>query len=139
MSTPTDAWLAAAPDLPPVDGPADTAQRLLLLLHYGIDWGEGWVARYRKTYWDKLLPDRVVVATYRSSTLDRWWTDTATELGSTPRNAPERAELAILLRATPAPVLALLRDETQALVLRVRIASEGVRDARRTPAHQMSA
>jgi len=34
---PTRAWQAMVPELPPVTGAADTAERLLLLLHYGID------------------------------------------------------------------------------------------------------
>ena len=61
-STPTKAWQAMVPELPPfespadtadgppVASPADTAERLLLLLHYTIDWDTSWVAdpRYRK-------------------------------------------------------------------------------------------
>lgn len=40
---------------------ADTAERLLLLVHYSIDWDNSWVAeeKYRKTYWDEILPGRV--------------------------------------------------------------------------------
>src|SRR5664279_3452503 len=41
---PTDRWLAAVPELPPLDGPAGTGERLLLLLHYGVDWDAGWVS-----------------------------------------------------------------------------------------------
>lgn len=32
--TPTQRWLSAVPDLPPVDGTLAVAERLLLLLHY---------------------------------------------------------------------------------------------------------
>ena len=39
-------------------GPAGVSERLLLLVHYGIDWSGGWVSRYRSTYWESLLPDR---------------------------------------------------------------------------------
>ena len=42
--TPTQAWQATVPELPPVDGPHAIAERLLLLLHYGIDWETSWVA-----------------------------------------------------------------------------------------------
>lgn len=125
--SPTSAWLASAPYLPAVTGPADTAQRLLLLAHYGIDWSNGWVGRYRATYWDKVLPDRVIVATYRAATLDRWWSEIAVELGTSPRNAAERAELAQLLRQPDSPVLHLFREETEALLLRVRIVADEVR------------
>jgi hypothetical protein len=67
--TPTDRWLVTAPHLDGLAGPAGTAERLLLLLHYGLDWQSGWVRRYRTTYWDRLLPDRVIVAT---RSLRRW-------------------------------------------------------------------
>lgn len=62
--------------------PADTAERLLLLLHYSIDWERSWLAdpRYRKTYWDELLPGRVRRAAYRADTLDRWWSDVSIQL-----------------------------------------------------------
>lgn len=125
----TDRWLSAAGDLmPPLEGPAGTAERLLLLIHYGIDWQAGWVTRYRSSYWDQLLPDRVITATYRTGNLRRWWRDVADELGSHPRNASERAELEQLLRAEPLPVLQVLRLEAEALLLRTRIVSEAVRD-----------
>jgi len=84
--------------MPALTGPAGTAERLLLLIHYGIDWQESWVGRYRATYWDKLLPDRVITATYRAGSLRRWWREVASELGSAPRSAAERHELEQLLR-----------------------------------------
>lgn len=130
--TPTDRWLATIPAMPPLEGPAGVAERLLLLIHYGIDWSEGWVTSRRTTYWDKLLPDRVIASTYRAGQLRRWWNDVAQELGSTPRNAAERAELEQLLRAESTPVLETLRFETEALLLRVRIVADAVR-ATRTP------
>jgi hypothetical protein len=34
----TDRWLAAVPAMPPLTEAAGTAERLLLLVHYGIDW-----------------------------------------------------------------------------------------------------
>lgn len=118
--------------MPPLTGPAGTAERLLLCIHYGVDWQTGWVSKYRATYWEQLLPDRVITATYRAGTLRRWWRDVATELGSHPRNAAERAELEHLLRADPTPVLEILRAETEALLLRTRITTDAVRDARPT-------
>ena len=38
MATSTDKWLASVPELPALTGAHSTAERLLLLLHYGIDW-----------------------------------------------------------------------------------------------------
>ena len=130
--TPTSRWLAHVPEMPPLPGPAGVAERLLLLLHYGIDWNTGWVAGYRTTYWDEILVDRVVVATYRSGTLRRWWSDLASELRSAPRTTAERREVEQLLRADDEPVLEVLREEIEALVLRVRIVTEAVRAARPT-------
>ena len=126
----TDLWLATVPAMPPLEGPAGTAERLLLLIHYGIDWSEGWVTSRRQSYWDRLLPDRVIAATYRAGQLRRWWRDVAYELGSAPRNARERAELEQLLRADSTAVLEVLRFETEALLLRVRIVTDAVRAAR---------
>jgi len=128
---PTDRWLAATTAyMPPLTGPAATAERLLLLIHYGIDWQTGWVTRYRTTYWDQLLPDRVITATYRAGNLRRWWRDVASELGSHPRNPAERAELEKLLRLDATPVLEVLRAETEPLLLRTRIVADAVRETR---------
>lgn len=131
--TPTSRWLAHTSDvMPPLDGPEGTAERLLLLLHYGIDWTDGWVGRRRSRYWDQLLPDRVVVATYRSPNLRRWWATVADSLESRPRGADERTELEQLLRADSGPVLEVLRLETEPLLLRTRIVADAVREARAT-------
>lgn len=126
-ASPSQTWLSTVPELPPLEGAEHVAERLLLLLHYGIDWTDGWVGRYRITYWDRILPDRVVVATYRADTLRGWWAGVSMELGSTPRTAAERLELEQLLAADPAPVLRLLREQTDALALRTRIVAEAVR------------
>lgn len=132
-ASPTDAWLAAVlPEMPPLDGPAGIAERLLLLIHYGIDWSDGWVTQRRRTYWDRILPDRVIAATYRAGVLRRWWRDVAHELGSSPRSMRERAELEQLLRSDSSAVLEVLRFETEPLLLRVRIVADAVR-ATRTP------
>ena len=129
--SPTTRWLATTNEfMPPMEGPAGVAERLLLLVHYGIDWSEGWVTRYRTTYWDRILPDRVICATYRAANLRRWWRDVADDLGSQPRTREERAELEHLLRADPLPVLEVLRFETEALLLRTRIVADTVRQTR---------
>lgn len=128
---PTDRWLAVtAGIMPPLEGPEGTAERLLLLLHYGIDWENGWVGNYRTTYWDRILPDRVVVATYLAPSLRTWWDQVANDLLSSPRSAPERAELAALLAEPSLPVMRALREQTTALLLRTRIVAETVRAVR---------
>lgn len=132
MSTPTDQWLAAVEDMPPLPGSAGTAERLLLLLHYGIDWQHGWISSRRGTYWDQILPDRVFLATYRGAELRRWWREIADDLESRPRTSAERRELEHLLRSPSLPVLELFRDQTEPLVLRTRITADAVRDTRPT-------
>jgi hypothetical protein len=132
--TPTKAWRAMVPELPSVEGPTETAERLLLLLHYAIDWDTSWVAepRHRKTYWDELLPGRVRRAAYRADTLDRWWSDVSGQLSApAPRQRDRRLELATLLREPPLPVIEVLRDRLPALLLRVRIIAEAVADERK--------
>ncbi|MFW2242975.1 hypothetical protein ACNUP4_32770, partial [Rhodococcus opacus] len=88
----TDRWLAAVPQLPALTDPAAvTAERLVLLLHYGIDWSErNWVAARRGDYWDNLLPTRIRLATYNSINLHQWWTTSAARLGSAPRTDEQR-------------------------------------------------
>lgn len=148
--TPTRAWQATVPELrsctvqdSATDASsttdahaADTAERLLLLLHYSIDWRTSWVAeeKYLKTYWDEILPSRVRRAAYRAANLDEWWSAPALQnLGvTTPRYPDQRLELAGLLREPPEPVLTALQTSLPALLLRVRIITEAVRAARET-------
>ncbi|MFF0818622.1 hypothetical protein ACFYVR_26265 [Rhodococcus sp. NPDC003318] len=129
LETPCDGWLAAAPMLPAlVTEPAKVAERLLLLLHYGIDWSDGnWVTGRRGDYWESVLPSRVRVATFTAADLHHWWTIVSTALTSLPRSDGQRVELAALLTCEPRPVLAVLRDQTPALVLRTRIVADAVR------------
>lgn len=129
--SPTDKWLQHLDGaLPPLTGPAGTAERLLLLLHYGIDWDTSWVSNHRAKYWDQHLPNKVIVATYLTSSLRSWWTMVAGDLNAAPRTAAERTELATLLEADSAPVLHLLREQTEALILRTRIVADAVRAIR---------
>lgn len=125
-TAPTDAWLATAPWLPPLDGSAATAERLLLLVHYGIDW-DRWISGYRTTYWDKLLPERVVANAYRARDLRTWWTLLSRQLGTTPRTPRQRRELDALLAQPARPVLTALREQSEALLLRTRLVADAVR------------
>ena len=145
--SPTRRWQSLVPELRSLTTPAgekpqdqglpgvaeraaDTAERLLLLLHYSIDWDTSWVAeeKHRKTYWDEVLPGRVRRASYRSATLDEWWSSPALQtLGLVaPRDLDRRLELAELLREPPLPVLSALHTSLPALLLRVRIIAEAV-------------
>lgn len=137
VKSPTSRWLATTAEvMPPLEGPGGVAERLLLLIHYGIDWSAGWVTRYRKIYWDRLLPDRIICSTYRAPNLRRWWRDVADDLGSHPRTPAERLELEQLLRSDSLPVLEVLRFETEALLLRTRIVTDAVRQTRADLAHE---
>ena len=124
--TPTALWQQQAANLlPPLPGAAGIAERLLLLLHFSIDWDNSWVAGYRTTYWDKLLPDRILVASQQAANLRQWWTQLADDLQAFPTTATARHELAHLLDTPdPVAVLRVLRQETLALVLRTRIVAE---------------
>lgn len=135
--SPTQQWREHAPDLPPIDeGTAvDTAERLLLLVHYCINWQDGWLQSYRHRYWDHILPARLRIATARSDSLNAWWSQVATSLDCAPQNPERRTELVHLLAEPASPVLTVLRDQLPALLLRVRIITEAVAAARlpRTP------
>lgn len=126
--TPTDTWLATIPEMPALEGPAGTAERLLLLIHYGIDWADGWVASNRHRYWDHVLPERARAATFNAPTLRRWWCHLTAALESSPRTPAERAETEQLLREPARPVLEVVRHETQALLLRTRLTTTAVRE-----------
>lgn len=142
--TPTRRWQALVPELRSLPAPtsaaeasgqadidraADTAERLLLLLHYSIDWDNSWIGqeKNRKTYWDELLVSRVRVASYRSATLDEWWSTASALLDdAAPRHLDRRRELAELLREPTLPVLSMFQTSLPALLLRVRIITEAV-------------
>ncbi|AYE99531.1 hypothetical protein C0J29_31695 (plasmid) [Mycobacterium paragordonae] len=130
--SPTREWQALVEaDLPITEGPYDTALRLLLLLHYSIDWESSWVAEHRKTYWDHQLPSRVRTAAYRNTTLSGWWSNASGRLGAlAPRQPERRRELATLLRKPPLPVIDELRTNLPALILEVRIIAEAVAELR---------
>jgi len=108
----------------------DTAERLLLLLHYSIDWENSWLGREksRKRYWDDILPGRVWHAARRASTLSQWWSNIAlSDLDIASPSFPDRRlELAALLNEPAQPVLRVLRNNVPSLLLRVRIITEAV-------------
>ncbi|MFV8141885.1 hypothetical protein ACNQR7_30345 [Mycolicibacterium senegalense] len=135
-ATPTAAWQALVPELRELTtSPAsDIAERLLLLLHYSIDWENSWVAdkRYLKRYWDEILPGRVRRAAYLATTLNHWWSEVSTALEAPmPRYEDRRLELATLLGQPPLPVITELQDNLPGLILRVRIIADAVSQQRR--------
>lgn len=135
-STPTMRWRAAVPELPALTDPAAIcAERLLLLVHYDLDW-DSWIGDHRHRYWDELLPARVRAATYRADSLATWWSLLAQALPITVTDRARRLEVAQLLTEPSAPVLDLLRDQLPALILRVRIIAETVADNRRAAARE---
>ncbi|CAM3304948.1 hypothetical protein [Tsukamurella hominis] len=123
-------WRAAAPDLPPLTDPAaQTAEALLLHVHYGIDWSS-WIGDRRHRYWDDILPGRVLNAALRSASLDRFWSLIALKLEVNVRD-DRTLEVATLLRGErPGAVLAVMRTELPALLLRVQIIAAEVGELR---------
>ena len=118
----TDEWLSHSP-LPPLSGNEQIAERLVLLLHYGVDFSI-WGGARRVRYWDALT-DRVKAATYAGPTLAHWWGDACAQIVSAPRNEAERLELAALLGSfDQRAVLQAMRKHAEVLVLRVRVISE---------------
>ncbi|WP_051997196.1 hypothetical protein [Gordonia paraffinivorans] len=134
LSVPTDQWRAEVPEPPALTDPAAIcAERLLLLVHYDLDW-DAWIGDHRHRYWDELLPARLRAATYRADSLATWWSLLAQALPITVTDRARRLEVAQLLTEPSAPVLTLLRDQLPALILRVRIIAETVADNRRAAA-----
>lgn len=128
---PSRIWQATVPELGTLDDADDLAERLLLHLHYAINWDKSWVANHRATYWTDILPSRVLRAAYQSDTLDDWWSAAAHELeADPPRNQERRIELALLLRQPSLQVITAFHDRLHALLLRVQIIAEAVSQQR---------
>ncbi|WP_461666568.1 hypothetical protein [Gordonia sputi] len=126
LSAPTRQWQHAAPELPELTTTAaDVAERLLLMTHYNVDW-DSWVGEHRRRYWDDVLPSRVHAATMRADSLATWWSLLSRSLPITVVDRARRLELVQLLAEPSPPVLAVLRDQLPALLLRVRIIAENV-------------
>lgn len=129
-TSPTQQWTHLSP-LEALDGPEATAEALILLLHYGIDWDNSWVSRRLADYWGKRLPSRIIARTHTCQwNLRRWWQETAADLEAHPRNRHEREELTGHLQAPPRPVLLALRNEAEFLVMRAQIITTAVREAK---------
>lgn len=124
-----DDVLNASP-LDPVSGPDATAEQLILLVHRGVNW-DVWGPR-RMTYWDALT-SRIKAGTYAGRDLGAWWQDICLRIDSTPRSSADRRLVASLLNSPDQrAVLNALRDRSDMLVLRVRVAIEAHREAHPT-------
>lgn len=124
----TDSWLSESP-LEPLTDSEGVAERLVLLLHNGVDF-EIWGGARRVRYWDALT-ERVKAATYSGPTLSHWWGDACRQIVSSPRDHAVREEVATLLAAdNQRAVLNALRTHAEVLVLRTRVVSEYRRQAR---------
>lgn len=122
-----------------LDDADDVAERLLLHLHYAINWEKSWVANHLATYWTDILPSRVLRAAYQSNTLDDWWSAAAHELeADPPRNQERRIELATLLRQPSLDVITAFHDRLHALLLRVQIIAEAVSAQRKSSVKRSS-
>lgn len=118
--------------LPPLEGDYSVAERLVLLIHRGVDW-DVWGGARRVKYWDALA-DRVKAATYAGNTLSHWWQYIGLDMPSSPKNAQDRKEAAFLLASeNQKNILKILRGHSSTLVLRVRVISEIMREQRNLP------
>lgn len=127
-------FLATSP-APPLTGAEAIAERLVLLVHRGVDWNV-WGGARRVRYWDALT-DRVRAGTYAGPTLALWWEKVATDISSAPRSPSDRTELAELLaHPDQRAVLTTLRKTANVYVLRVRVAVETNREARALPSEE---
>lgn len=128
MTPVTDAWLSFSP-LPPLKGAEGVAERLVLLVHHGVDFSV-WGGARRVRYWDALA-ERVKAGTYAGPSLEHWWGDVCRQIVSAPRDHAEREEVAFLLGCEdPRAVLSALRVHAEVLVLRARVVSEYRRQSR---------
>lgn len=126
---PSQLWQAAAKKnlRPLTTDQDDVAERLLLHLHYAIDWKTSWVADRIATYWTEVLPSRVRRATYQADSLESWWSIAARALGAhTPGDPDRRLELANLLAEDSELVLAVFHDKLLARIMRVQIIADAV-------------
>lgn len=115
--------------LPPLTGADADAERLVLLVHRGVNW-DVWGGARRARYWDALA-DRVRAATYAGPTASDWFQRVCAEITSQPRSAEDRHEVARLLATVDhRAVRGSLHRNATALTLRVRVLSEVLRAAR---------
>lgn len=130
--TDTAADQLAAAGLPPLPGPSGRAELLVMIAHRCVDW-ETWGGARAIRYWDA-MGQRVRSACYAGPTLGAWWERLSRQMSLTPpRSAADREALATLLsEGADAAVLAVLRSQTELLLVRVRVAADTRRETRKT-------
>lgn len=101
--------------------PDRTAELLVAIAHDRRD-RSVWGGDRAITYWDR-LPDRVRTACYAGPTVAHWWERMCRQLGCTqPSKQEDRMALAEALGCgRDAAVLEVIRANTEALCLRVRL------------------
>lgn len=110
------------------EGPESIAEKLVFLMHRGVDWTV-WGGDRRYRYWDA-LSDRVRAATYAGNSLQDWWEALEKQISSQPRNAEDRmlaAELLSQPKADERAILVNLRKHAGTLVMRIRVHIEASR------------
>ena len=118
----TEEWRTTVtlPEMPPE---GVIAERLVLLAHYGADFGI-WGGGRRARYWDALM-ERTKASTYAGPNIGDWWQAISKSLPCAPRSSREREDLVYLMGHQPAlPVLYYLRRNPDFLVMRVRVIAE---------------
>jgi len=106
---------------------AQLAERLIFLVHEGVNW-DIWGGKRRMNYWEALT-DRVRAATYAGPTLLHWWEQIAQSIESSPKSAEHRALVSqALIAENQKEVLKYLRYHATVLVMRVRVHIEFSRE-----------
>lgn len=120
--------MLAAAHLPPVTGPAETADLLVAIAHRCVTDR----AKFGKRYWDALA-ERVRAGTYVGLSLRVWWRRICQDMGiDQPWPADQHLLLAALDGGDDPAVLRVLREETAVVVLRVRLAAAAGKELRAT-------
>lgn len=104
------------------EGPEAIAERLVLLMHRGVDWSV-WGGNRRYRYWDALT-DRVRAATYAGATLQDWWEALEKQISSQQRMPEDRELVSNLLMQSATDqrlILGALRKHAGTLVMRIRV------------------
>jgi len=128
MSVTTKEWMDAA-GIDPLEGPARTAELLVASAHRCVDW-DIWGGSRRLRYWDALA-EAVRAACYSGPRVADWWERIGRQmsLGQPGKWEDRRLVAELLACGDDRAVLDVLRKNADALVLRVRVASDARKDA----------
>lgn len=110
------------------EGPEAIAEKLVFLMHRGVDWSV-WGGERRYRYWDA-FSDRIRAATYAGNSLQDWWEALEKQITSQPRNPDDRmlaTELLSQNKSDERAILVNLRKHAGTLVMRTRVHIEASR------------